>query len=380
MTSAPGLRSIPAAIALFAALLASAPGAAASAEAVAGDPIDLVIVLDTSGTMRALADSARIKIWEIVNDLAVAEPTPQLRVGLVTYGNQSGSEANGWVRVEADLTDDLDLISARLFALRSRGANEYVGRALQAALDRLSWSDSAEALQLLFLVGNEAPDQDPYVRYQEMTEAARQRGIVLAAVFCGPAESQEASGWKEMAALAEGQFASIDHRLEAIVVSTPLDQELVELGELMNKTYVAWGDDGKARVKSRAAEDKNARRQGVAVAATRAMTKASSVYSLAGDLVEAYDRGLVDVLTLDAADLPRAWRAMSPEERLAAVQDLSDIRRELRARIAEVGAERRRIVQERSAAQTQVPRTFDNVLRSTIRDRARQAGFEFPEE
>lgn len=341
------------------------------------DPIDLVIVLDTSGTMRGLIDSARIGLWDIVNDLAIAEPTPRLRVGLVSYGNQAGSPANGWVRVEVDLTDDLDLFSERLFALESRGANEYVGRALETALEKLSWSSSDRALRFLFLAGNEPPDQDPTVRYQDMSELARQHGIVFSAVFCGPEASPEAAGWKDMATLAEGHFASINHNLAAAVTATPLDSQLIELGDLMNETFVPYGQEGKARSKTRSREDKNARKQGAAVAAARAMTKASPVYSIAGDLVEAYEQGIVDV-TAENKDLPRSLRAMAPEQRVAFLEDMSRIRSELRERIAEIGMERRRIASENTAAHD--PRTFDRVLRSTIRERAREAGFHFPEE
>ena len=49
--------------------------------------IDLVIALDTSGSMDGLIDSARQKLWDIVNDLATAKPTPLLRVGLISFGN-----------------------------------------------------------------------------------------------------------------------------------------------------------------------------------------------------------------------------------------------------------------------------------------------------
>ncbi|MCZ6812315.1 MAG: hypothetical protein O7D97_09960, partial [Planctomycetota bacterium] len=42
--------------------------------------VDLVICLDTSGSMQGLIESAKQKLWGIVNDLALAEPTPELRV------------------------------------------------------------------------------------------------------------------------------------------------------------------------------------------------------------------------------------------------------------------------------------------------------------
>ncbi|MFQ5527465.1 MAG: VWA domain-containing protein [Thermoanaerobaculia bacterium] len=345
----------------------------------AGDPVDLVIALDTSGTMRALIDTARVKIWEIINDLAAADPTPLLRVGVVTYGNQIGSPADGWVRVEADLTDDLDHVSERLFALRVRGANEYVGRALQTSIESLNWSASDDALMLLFLAGNEPPGQDPYVGYEEMSELARDRGILLNAVFCGRPESEDAIGWKQMADLAEGQFATIDHSLPPVMTKTPVDRQLVELGELMNQTYVPYGAAGKAKMKSRARQDSNARKQGLAVAATRAITKASPVYSTAGDLVTAHEDGRVDVLSMAASELPRSMRRLTLEERLAFLEDMSEIRKDLRERIVEAATERHRIVAARAEPRRD-NRTFDRLVRTTIRDRAQEAGFYFPKE
>ena len=59
--------------------------------------VDLAICLDTSGSMQGLIDSARQGIWAIVNDLALAQPTPKLRVALLTYGNNGHSPESGWV-------------------------------------------------------------------------------------------------------------------------------------------------------------------------------------------------------------------------------------------------------------------------------------------
>ncbi len=40
--------------------------------------IDLAICLDTSGSMSGLIEAAKQKLWAIVNDLALVEPTPRL--------------------------------------------------------------------------------------------------------------------------------------------------------------------------------------------------------------------------------------------------------------------------------------------------------------
>ena len=83
--------------------------------------IELAICLDTSGSMDGLINSVRQKLWTIVNDLAKAEPTPTLRVALLSYGNDGHNAENGWVNVETPFTEDLDIVSQMLFALTTNG-------------------------------------------------------------------------------------------------------------------------------------------------------------------------------------------------------------------------------------------------------------------
>ena len=368
-------------LALLCVIAWSAAPAGGSFESATGESIDLVIALDTSGTMRGLIESTRVKIWEIINDLAQAEPTPRLRVAILTYGNQAGSRADGWVRVETDLTADLDLVSERLFALKSRGANEYVGRVIKTALERLDWSQSENALKLLFIAGNESADQDPDVDFREMSEAAREQDILLSAIFCGRPDHADAVSWREMATLADGQFVAIDHNVPAAVVPTRFDRDLSELGALMNETYIPIGKEGKARNKSLARQDKNALGLGPAVAATRAITKASPFYAPEWDLVNSLDADRIDLAVIEDHQLPRSMRGMTTEERLLFVNDMREIRAGLRRRIAELSVDRRRAVSDRMAAfGAEDARSFDQVVRRTIREKARKRGFHFPED
>ena len=39
-------------------------------------PVDVVLCLDTSGSMDGLIDSAKIRLWALVNDLAKMQPAP----------------------------------------------------------------------------------------------------------------------------------------------------------------------------------------------------------------------------------------------------------------------------------------------------------------
>src|SRR5262245_48166271 len=97
---------------------AEAAKARAAAAAAKGQPIvECAICLDTSGSMQGLIDTARARIWDVVSDLATAKPAPQLRVALVTFGNDGHKQENGWTNVDLGLTEDLDSLSMKLFAL-----------------------------------------------------------------------------------------------------------------------------------------------------------------------------------------------------------------------------------------------------------------------
>ena len=171
------------------ALLAASPALSESPPAVitpnppiridATRPVDLVIVLDTSGSMEDLLDSARARVWDIVNELGRMTPTPELRVGLVSFGSDDNSSADaGFVVVQSDLTQDLDALYGKLMALETNGGQEMVGWALQAAVDRMSWSPDAKGLRLIFIAGNESAEQGmDRVDFRAVAEAARRRTV-----------------------------------------------------------------------------------------------------------------------------------------------------------------------------------------------------------
>src|SRR5436190_954377 len=171
-------------------------------------PIDLVLCLDTSGSMEGLIHSARTKMWEVVNEMARARPTPSLRVALLTYGSPGNDEA-GHVVVQTEFTKDLDLVSEKLFALGTTGGDEYVGRVVKTAVDRLDWG-GPDALKILFVAGNESADQDTVAPFREVVRHASGLGVRVNAIYCGNPDDGDAPGWREVATLGRGRFASID--------------------------------------------------------------------------------------------------------------------------------------------------------------------------
>src|SRR5262245_955948 len=156
--------------------------------------VDVVICLDVSGSMNGLIESARIKLWDVVNELAKMKPTPNLRVGLYTYGRQDHADA-GYVFKEVDLTTDLDEVYKNLNVRPPVGGTEYCGRVTKRALQDQKWSSEKNALHVIFVCGNEPATQDPEVPLSDAVKLAKEMKVVVNTIYCGPNSNQESAGW-----------------------------------------------------------------------------------------------------------------------------------------------------------------------------------------
>ena len=245
---------------LTAALLTTAAGAREIAvPAEEGRPIDLAIALDVSGSMEGLIDSARQRLWDVVNGLARAQPAPDLRIAIVTYGNPEYGQGSGYLRLDQPFTRDLDAVMETLFAFDTNGGDEYVARAVQASVSSLDWSRRDDALKMLFVAGNEAADQDPDIDLPEASRAAAKRNVAVNTLYCGNANDIDAAGWRRVAELTDGLFAVIDQDVAAVASpSTPFDQEIARLNEDLNDTYLAYGREGERFKSNQDAQDRNA--------------------------------------------------------------------------------------------------------------------------
>src|SRR3954465_14738362 len=144
--------------------------------------IMLALLLDTSNSMDGLIDQAKSQLWKIVNELAAArcddKTRPTIKIALYEYGNSGLPATLGYIRQVSPLTNDLDLISEKLFALRTNGGEEYCGQVIKTSLDKLEWSTSGADLKLIFIAGNE-PFTQGEVPYRASCTLAKQRDVVV---------------------------------------------------------------------------------------------------------------------------------------------------------------------------------------------------------
>jgi hypothetical protein len=353
-------------------------------------PIDLVICLDTSNSMDGLIESAKLRLWDIVNEMARLKPTPDLRVALYSYGNDNYAPGSGWVRKDLDLTVDLDEVYKQLNALRTRGGTELVGRVTKAALTEQKWSKDPGSLKIVFVCGNEPVNQDKEVSLEAVADLAKEKGVIVNTIYCKWGHDQEIGAWAKFAERCGGKHVSIDQNkaVKAVVVKTEFDDEILKLSEQLNGTYVAYGRAGKDGAANQAAQDKNAAAAGAgaappgappAAAIARAASKASPLYrNSAWDLVDRMKEKDFDLAKIKEEELPDELKKLKPDERLDYLKKKTDERADLQKKITDLSARRQKKVDEELAKQprTDADKALDEAVKGLVRDQAKGKGFE----
>jgi len=356
---------------------AAAPAAPAAEK---DKDIDLVICLDTSNSMDGLIDAAKQKLWDLVNTMAKAKPTPSLRVALYSYGNDNYDKANGWVRKELDFGTDFDMVFKKLFDLKTRGGTEYVGRVCRDAIKDLKWSARPDALKLIFVCGNEPATQDPLVTLPALAEMAVKQGVTINPIYCGNPDDADAQGWRELAGLAKGRFANIDQS-QKVAVATPFDKKLADLATAVNATYVPCSKEGEAKLKFQEEQTANSFKLGVSNTAGRVVTQNSAFYAQGWDLVDKVkaDKNF-DVAKVPEKELPDNLRKLTAAERTSYVKDMLKKREAIQKEVEHLSRQRDGYLREEMKQNaTAAQRRFDAVLRETIREQAKTKGIQIPE-
>lgn len=372
--------------ALMAAIVLTTPshGDEAPAKAKAKD-IDLVLCLDISGSMEHLIDSAKQKLWDIVNDLAKVKPTPNLRVALYSYGATHYDAAKGWVKKDLDFVDDLDLVFKKLFEYRTNGGDEYVARVCRDAINDLKWSGAKDALRILFVCGNEPATQDPLVKLPDVAALAKKQGILINPIYCGGADDADGRGWREFALLTGGRYANIDaSRNVKVVVNTPFDKDIAALADKVNATYVPVGNKEvrEAKAADQKAQTENSKQLGASNLAGRVATQASPLYkNSAWCLVDKVrEDPKLDITKIADADLPEEMRKLKPQERVQYVQTKLQERLAIQKQVTDLNSKREAYIRVEMQKQANDPtRGLDRALRETLKVQAESKGIVIPE-
>lgn len=305
--------------------------------------IQVALLLDTSNSMDGLIEQAKSRLWNIVNTLTTLKysgKTPTIEIALYEYGNDGLSAEKNYIRQVTALTTDLDLISEKLFSLRTNGGSEYCGAVISDATKELKWDDGKNNMKLVYIAGNEAFNQGG-INYKDAIGTALKNNIYVNTIFCGDQNEGIKLLWKDGADTATGKYFNINSNQTIQYILTPYDTKINELNIQINTTYVGYGVKGETKKMNQMVQDKNAESISAANSTERAVSKSSTIYRNEDwDLIDRVKEDKDALLKIKPEELPSELKGKSTEEIKKFVAEKTKERETIQKEIAELAKKR----------------------------------------
>ncbi len=339
--------------------------------------IQVAILIDTSNSMDGLIEQAKSRLWNIVNTLTTlkyAGATPDIEIGLYEYGNDGLSKESNYIRQVAPLTTDLDLISEKLFSLRTNGGNEYCGAVIQDATQKLKWDKDGKNMKLVYIAGNEGFNQGG-INYKEAISDALKNDIYVNTIFCGGKQEGISYLWKDAADYGKGKFFNIDSNLSVQYIATPYDDQISKCNEKINKTYIGYGSLGSLKHANQSQQDSNAKSMSAANYAERAVSKSKGAYKNENwDLVDRVKQDPKAIKKIKKEELPAELQNKTEQEVEEIVVEKTKERGLIQKEIGELAKKRQEFI-DAEAKKLNTKDDLGNAINSSIVDFAKIKGY-----
>lgn len=361
----------------------SEPALAEQPEAQAyGGTIEIVFVVDISGSTGGILPSVRARFWEIQNEIARFDPLPNYRFGIVCMGRPSFKKENNYVQVISDLTDDIDAAAYPFFQIKDVTApgNYFVGHALDVAVNQISWSEEPNAIKIIYLVGNGKPSAGP--GFRKPLRDAGEKGIIINSLyFLTYSNPEEQAEWKTIAEQTGGQFFVIGLKEPAIVIKKPYDGSMLrEASYMINSTYVYYGPTGLERYEMQADLDEEAELLGENELEARTFFKATQLYQGKNhewDLIDLGNTGNGVPIRQNRKLMDERLQAMSEKDFSEFLVETGYARKEYISIIKMLSTQREEFLKEKREKMKnfRLGKTFFGVVNSTLTETAERYGY-----
>ena len=341
--------------------------------------IQVALLLDTSNSMDGLIDQAKSRLWNIVNTLTTLKyngQAPQVEIALYEYGNDGIRDEN-YIRQVTPLTQDLDLVSEKLFALRTNGGSEYCGAVIRDASANLYWDGNEKSMKLMYIAGNE-PFNQGRIDYKEVISKAKSKNIYTNTIFCGSREEGIQSYWQNGATTGGGKYFNIDSDKKVIYIETPYDIRISECNAKLNDTYIYYGNRGSEYKLKQITQDKNAEVQSVSNLVERAVSKSkkNAYKNEHWDLIDKAEKDAGFIANIKESELPDELKGKSKAEIKKAVAIKSAEREKIQREIDNLSKKRQTYIDgEMKKRGTDDSDDLGKAIESSIQELAKKNGY-----
>lgn len=187
------------------------------------DDIQVVLLLDASGSMNELFTAAADSMDRVLNALKNAKlngKKTKVNVGLVIYGQ---AQKDGAPIKLSPFTTQVRNLKRRLSKVACDGSNEECGAAIAYATHNFEWNkrERDDMLKVIFIAGNEEFDQGD-LDYRKAIADATSRNIIINTIFCGESDEE----WEAAAELGNGTGLTLNIKPDGDAPVSP--QEVYE--------------------------------------------------------------------------------------------------------------------------------------------------------
>lgn len=173
--------------------------------------LDLVFMIDATGSMGDEIDKLKATLRTITSDLARLPSRPDLCLGLVAYRDRG----DAFLVRSHDFTDDVGaFLQGALYPLRAGGGGDYpeaMNEALHETVHRMSWRGTG-ATRMVILLADAPPHLDygaPH--YDEDMQAALGKGIKVFSVGASGLDKQGEVIQRQIAQYTGGRFVFLTY-------------------------------------------------------------------------------------------------------------------------------------------------------------------------
>jgi hypothetical protein len=175
-------------------------------------PVDVLFLLDATGSMSDEIDRLKSSIDSVALRVAALEGLPDVRFAMTLYRD----EGDEFVTATHDFTSDVDAFRAELAKVIADGGGDYpeaLDEGLAEALAAPAWRDPAATVQLVFLVADAPPQVGRQVRhgYDASILDAVVRGLKIFPVASSESDDQAEAVFRQLAQATGGRFVFLTY-------------------------------------------------------------------------------------------------------------------------------------------------------------------------
>lgn len=195
--------------------------------------LDVLFLLDATGSMGDEIDRLKATIGTVVAQVGGFESQPDLRLAMTLYRD----EGDTFVTSTFDFTADIDAFRAALNDVVADGGGDYpeaLEEGLASALSTPSWRDPASTVQLVFLVGDAPPrlDRQVPVEYPAAVVDAVARGIKVFPIASSESDDQAEAVFRQIAAATGARFVFLSYGAQGAATGAATDIDSTDYEEL----------------------------------------------------------------------------------------------------------------------------------------------------